>query len=81
MPLITIREIAALNESDNVVLSIDGQGEFKATIKVPFANAQERELEWYFEEHLRFPFTGQVRAQQAAKSIQEYGDSSLRTAL
>ena len=76
MPLITIREIAALNEGPNVALSIDGLGEFKITVKRPFTDAQERELEWYFEEeHLRFPFNGQVRAQQAAKSIQDYGEA------
>jgi hypothetical protein len=75
MPLITIREIAALNEEPNVSLSIDGRGEFKTTVKSPFTDAQEKELVWYFEEHLRFPFTGEKRALQAAKSIQDYGEA------
>src|SRR5262249_27372737 len=33
---------------------------------------------WYFEQHLRFPFTGQVRAKQAAASITPYGEALFR---
>jgi tetratricopeptide (TPR) repeat protein len=40
----------------------------------PFSDEQEQELEWYFEEHLAFPFTQKVRAQNAAKSIPTYGE-------
>ena len=35
---------------------------------------EEHELEWYFEEHLEFPFTKKVRAHHAARSITTYGE-------
>src|ERR1700680_5248375 len=46
------------------------------TIKVsnPYSDEEEQELEWYFEEHLAFPFTKKVRAQNAATSIPTYGE-------
>ena len=36
---------------------------------------EEERLRWYFEEHLRFPFTDQVRASQAAQSVVAYGEA------
>ncbi|HEV2581092.1 MAG TPA: CHAT domain-containing protein, partial [Ktedonobacteraceae bacterium] len=44
------------------------------TISNPFSGAEEIELAWYFEEHLAFPFTGKVRASNAAISIKTYGE-------
>src|SRR5260221_2493088 len=44
------------------------------TISNPFSKQEEHELEWYFEEHLAFPFTKKVRAQQVARSITAYGE-------
>jgi tetratricopeptide (TPR) repeat protein len=48
--------------------------EYPITITDPFKEQQEQELEWYFEEHLEFPFTKKVRAQNAAASITTYGE-------
>ena len=39
----------------------------------PFSAKEEKRLEWYFEEHLRFPFTNQIMAEAAAASIVPYG--------
>ena len=44
------------------------------TISNPFSEQEEHKLEWYFEEHLEFPFTKKVRAHQAARSITPYGE-------
>ena len=44
------------------------------TISDPFDAQAEDELRWYFEEWLTFPFTGQVRARDAAASTAAYGE-------
>src|SRR5436190_1359651 len=56
------------------VVSIDDQ-EYPLPngLTPPFGEQDEAQLEWYFEQHLRFPFTNQVRAQSAAASITAYG--------
>jgi hypothetical protein len=55
------------------VLRIDGY-EHAVTVVSPLGIDQLRELDWYFEQHLRFPFTDQVRARQAGESITAYGE-------
>ena len=45
------------------------------TITKPFSDQQEKQLEWYFEQWLLFPFTDKVRAKNAAQSVREYGIS------
>lgn len=75
MPHITIREIAALNDSPNATVSFDRRGEFPVTIHDPFSDDEERRLEWFFEEYLKFPFTKQIMAQEARTSIKTYGES------
>jgi hypothetical protein len=62
MDLIEVREDAT--EPNGAVLRIDGY-DLPVTIASPFDAKQLRELDWCFEEHLRFPFTDQVRARQA----------------
>jgi tetratricopeptide (TPR) repeat protein len=79
MTHISIREQGADKDRPGPVIVIDGQ-EFTihdngAPITPPFSDAEEQRLEWYFEQHLRFPFTGQVRAQEAAQSIATYGET------
>ncbi|MCB0060482.1 MAG: CHAT domain-containing protein, partial [Caldilineaceae bacterium] len=72
MPLISIRE-RGINH-DGPVVAIDGQEyPLPQPLTPPFDERAERELEWYFEEHLRFPFTHQVRAAEAGASIERYG--------
>ncbi|MFZ1403139.1 MAG: CHAT domain-containing protein, partial [Anaerolineae bacterium] len=75
MTLISIRERGTLH--DGPVVSMDGQ-EYPIQVTDPFDAAAEGELAWYFEEHLRFPFKDQVRAQQAAASIKPYGEQLFR---
>jgi hypothetical protein len=72
--LITIRERAGDPSGHNATLSFDHEGEYEITISDPFSEQEEQRLEWYFEEHLRFPFLEQVRAQQAAEIFVEFRD-------
>jgi len=44
------------------------------TVQNPFNEEEEKQLEWYFEKWLTFPFTGHVKAGEAAKSITTYGE-------
>ena len=62
-------------ENTNALLIFDHGQEIPITITDPFTEAEEARLEWYFEDHLRFPFINQVRAQESAESIQAYGES------
>jgi hypothetical protein len=62
----------------NAVVSFDGSGEYPAKIADPFSPEEETRLEWYFEEHLRFPFTDQVKAREAGESIKAYGEMLFR---
>ncbi|MCP4153120.1 MAG: hypothetical protein GY757_35640, partial [bacterium] len=54
---------------------------FEITIKDPFREAgdiesdQENRLRWYFEEHLKSPFTEMEKAKRAAGSIAAYGET------
>ena len=45
------------------------------SVSNPAKPEQERELEWYFEEWLNFPFADKARAQGAADFIREYGEA------
>ncbi len=75
MTLITIRERRDSPDGTNATLSFDHQGEYPITITPPFSPEDEQRLEWYFEQHIRFPFVQQVRARQAADSIAAYGEA------
>ena len=72
MTLISLREHGTSHTGPVAVF--DGQ-EYPMTIGDPFTDKQEARLEWYFEEHLRFPFVEQVRARDAAASITTYGEA------
>ncbi len=71
MALIRIREQNGINTT----ISFDGGEECPITVTDPFSEKEEALLEWYFEEHLRFPFTEQVKAGAAAESITRYGEA------
>ena len=75
MELIEVREDAG--RPAGAVLRIDGY-DYPVTIASPFEADQLQELDWYFEQHLRFPFTDQVRARQAGESITAYGEALFR---
>jgi len=62
-------------EGVNAVVQIEGVGEFPVTVTDPFSEAEEQRLEWYFEEHLRWPFLEGVRAAEAAASVKAYGEA------
>ena len=72
MTHITIREQAT--DQRNALLIYDYGEQFPIVISDPFTPKEEARLEWYFEEHLRFPFTRQVRAREAAASVTRYGE-------
>ena len=75
MPTITIRERTSLGpQGENASVSFDNGPLYDIAISDPFSEQQERQLEWYFEEHLLFPFKDQVKAEHCAKSIAEYGE-------
>jgi tetratricopeptide (TPR) repeat protein len=75
MPTLTIRERQPTNAGFTATLSIDSQTQYDITVRDPFDGRQERELEFYFEQWIRFPFDSQVIAQRAAQSVQTYGES------
>ena len=76
MAVIRIREIPGSPNGSSAVVSFDHGEEYPITIKDPFSTTdEEQQLEWYFEEHLRFPFTRKVQAKAAADSIITYGET------
>src|SRR6266567_9456359 len=75
MAVIRIREISGSSDGSSAVVSFDHGEEYSITIKDPFSKAEEQQLEWYFEEHLRFPFTRKVQAKAAAGSVITYGEA------
>jgi hypothetical protein len=75
MTLISIRERAGGSGGSNAVVSFDHGEEYPVAIAAPFSAEGEQRLEWYFEEHIRFPFIEQVQAQAAAASITAYGEA------
>jgi hypothetical protein len=76
MPTIRIEEKTSPGEDGtNTTLIFNNDHKYNITISDPFKKEEEQELEWYFEEHLQFPFLNQVRAQNAAASIITYGEA------
>ncbi|MEA5447148.1 tetratricopeptide repeat protein [Leptolyngbya sp. CCNP1308] len=75
MPTIALRYQQASESGFVTTVSIDGQTQYSVTIGDPFTERQEQELEFYFEQWIRFPFDNQVIAQRAAASVQTYGES------
>ena len=76
MTLITIRETGKAQDSPNAAVIFDRQGDgYPVTIANPFSPEEEKRMEWYFEEHLLFPFTDTVRAGEAAAAVKTYGES------
>ncbi len=59
-------------------VSIDDDVPFAVTVPPPATAEDEKLLEWYFEEHLRFPFADHDRAKAARASIAAYGEALFR---
>ena len=74
--LISIQERSGPDADGNwqAVVRFNNGPENPITISNPFSEKDEEELEWYYEEHLEFPFTRKVRAQHAALSVKTYGE-------
>jgi len=75
MSVIRIQDRPGGTDGSNAIVSFDHGPEYPITISDPFTKDEEQELEWYFEDHLTFPFTNKVRAQHAAASITTYGEA------
>jgi tetratricopeptide (TPR) repeat protein/type II secretory pathway predicted ATPase ExeA len=73
MQTITIAQKNITEAGFEATLTIEGS-EFEITVCDPFGlDGREKALEWYFEEWIRFPFTGTVAATDAAGSVKDYG--------
>ena len=72
MTVISIREQGSSHTGP--VVCFDNQ-EYPFQLPEPFSPAEEARLEWYFEEHLRFPFLDTVMAEAAAASVRTYGET------
>ena len=75
MTLISIQERTQEQDNFQAAISFDHGPEYQVTIQDPFSKKEEEQLEWYFEEYLRFPFLRQVQAKAAADSIVTYGEA------
>jgi tetratricopeptide (TPR) repeat protein len=75
MTIMTISEREGIASTPNADLILDHGEKYPITITDPFTEKEEERLEWYFERHVRFPFTRQVRAERAAASITGYGEA------
>ncbi len=73
--IIRIQEQSTQEDGFHAIVSIDSGPQYSIIVHDPFDDEQEQEIEWYFEQHLRFPFTQKVRAENAATSITSYGES------
>ena len=76
MTTITIRERTSpgLN-GENATVSFNNESEHNVTVSDPCSEQQEQQLEWYYEEHLVYPFKDEVKAEHCAKSVAEYGET------
>ena len=74
MTVIRIREQSGSQNGSNATVSFDDGGDYAITIQDPFSEKEEKQLQWYFEEHLDYPFLNQVEAQKIANSITTYGE-------
>lgn len=75
MGVIRIREKTAGPDGWNVAVSFDYGPEHNISICDPFTQAQEQQLEWYFEKYPQYPYMRHIRASEAANSITAYGES------
>ncbi|MBL7261244.1 tetratricopeptide repeat protein [Paractinoplanes lichenicola] len=73
MTVIAVRERSAGADGSFSVDVRVGDAEHTAVVAGPFDAAQEQELVWYFEEHLRYPFLDWDRRDAAALAVADYG--------
>jgi len=75
MATIRIQERPGGTDEFQAAISFNNGPEYALTINNPFVQEEGDQLAWYFERYLRFPFTDQVKAREAAGSIARYGES------
>lgn len=73
MAVITIRETEQTKTGFNATLVINGNN-YNITVSDPFKPQEEQELEWYFEQWLRYPILETVKANRARESVRKYGE-------
>jgi hypothetical protein len=71
----TEKETPGTEAAFAATVQFDSSDAYEITVRNPFAEAEEKRLEWYFEEWLEFPFMDKVPAAEAAASIRAYGES------
>jgi tetratricopeptide (TPR) repeat protein len=59
----------------DVLLRFDNDLESHVRVRNPFTPKEEEELNWLFNEHLRSPFTDEVRAERIRQEMTRYGES------
>ncbi len=74
MALIRIQECSEQTGIFQAKISFNQGLEYEVIVRDPFSKEEEERLEWYFEEHVKFPFTDQVKVQEAATSVIKYGE-------
>ncbi|OQW90840.1 MAG: hypothetical protein BWK79_18600 [Beggiatoa sp. IS2] len=73
---ISISEVCLTdNGTYQAELRFDKGPTYPIVINDPFATKEEESLEWYFEEHLQFPFLEEVKFKTVATSIFRYGEN------
>jgi tetratricopeptide (TPR) repeat protein len=70
MPTIEIQQ----KNGFEAIVAIAG-AEFAITVSDPFAQSEEKRLEWYFEQWIQCPFTDGTIAERAAASVRSYGEN------
>ena len=75
MTVIRIREQTRESDGWQAKVIFEGGEEYDIAVQDPFSLKEEQQLEWYFEDYLRFPFIKKVEASTAAKSITTYGET------
>ncbi|MFM7716761.1 MAG: CHAT domain protein, partial [Microcystis sp.] len=75
MLVLTIREEGINDGGFTATLNFAGGNSYPITVTDPFSNQEEKQLEWYFEEWLVFPTLDTNKAQEAANSVQTYGEN------
>ncbi|MEM9275735.1 MAG: Tfp pilus assembly protein PilF, partial [Cyanobacteria bacterium P01_F01_bin.143] len=73
MTVITIREQGKIETGFNATLAI-AENHYNITVRDPFETKEEQELEWYFEQWLRYPMLDNVKADRAKESVNKYGE-------
>ncbi|MCP4702710.1 MAG: tetratricopeptide repeat protein [Gammaproteobacteria bacterium] len=72
----TLTETALTDNGFQAVLAFEKSSRrYPVTITPPCDERQEAELEWYFEQHLKFPFIDKVRYRNAAESVRTCGET------